>query len=425
MIPYERERSLDEANRIIHACIARRGWSAQTGEFGHGLVTIKCALHDAQGRLLSRGSGKGEPAASLTGALYEAVEHYYCRASALASEPRFVAARELADDPRCAGLPFVSEFADQSRRQLACRQYASYSGRADLAVPLFMVFPDYPPAPELRDPRDDFDYHSATRYSSNSGTAIGASFEEAALHGIGEIVERDAWALFMLAHYLGAPARYGRLIESSSLPAELARIHELAQRRLERRVLLIDVTSDLAYPAFIATTEERLPEEIVFPHGCGASPYAAHAATRALTELTQCVDIKENAPHLVELDQLALDLLVDYPKLRACVMGEIDPRRLHHAHWDYPQLPWQAPKQLLPRVVADLEARGIGLYHAINHQEGDEFCVVSSVSMELERFFLASTGLLMAPGRRGRECLARQALAAQAQAQREQQPQEA
>lgn len=415
MIPYERERRLDDAHRIIVECIARRGWAVETTRFGDSLVTVKCTLRDAQGELMSRGSGKGESEASWAGALYEAMEHFYCRASAMADETYFVATDELAAEPRCAGLPFRSEFVDQPQRRLGCRRYASYSGRADLDVPLFMVFPDYPPAADERDPRDDFDYHSATRYSSNSGTAIGASFEEAALHGIGEIVERDAWSLFSLAHYLGAAAPYGRLVEPASLPEALARIHRLAEQRLGRRVLLIDVTSDLEYPAFMATTTERAAGEIVFPHGCGASPYAENAAIRALAELSQCVDIKDHAPHLVELDQLALDLLEDYPKLRACVMGAIDPERLHRADWHYPQRAWQTPQRLLPQVVADLESHGIELYHAINHREGEDFCVVSSMSMELERFFLASTGLLMAPGRRGRECLALQAQAAQRQ----------
>lgn len=412
MIPYERERGLDDASRIILECIARRGWTAETERFGDSLVTVKCTLRDAQGGLVSRGSGKGEFAASWTGAVYEAVEHYYCKASTLAEPAHFVTAAELADDPRCAGLAFRSEFVDQAQRRLACRRYASYSGRADLDVPLFMVFPDYPLAGDLRDARDDFDYRSAVRYSSNSGTAIGASFEEAALHGIGEIVERDAWSLFSLAHYLGAPAPYGRLLDPASLPGELARIHALAERRLDRSVLLIDMTSDLNYPAFLATTAERANGEIVFPQGRGASPYAAHAAIRALTELAQCVDIKDRAPHLVEMDQLALDLLEDYPKLRACVMGAIDPQRLQRASWHYAAGAWQTPQRLLPQVVADLEAHGIGLYHAINHREGEDFCVVSSASMELERFFLASSGLLMAPGRRGRDCLARQAQAA-------------
>ncbi|MGO1072078.1 YcaO-like family protein [Lysobacter sp. CA199] len=407
MIPYERERSLDDANRVIRECIRRRGWTVETQDMGGHLITVKCTLRDADGELLSRGFGKGEAATSLTGALYEAVEHHYCKSAHAATPVEYPPAESIAEDPRNAGLPFVSAFAQNAGRRIACRRYSSYSGGPELTVPLFLTFPEYPVGVSARDARDDFDYGSITRFSSNSGTAIGASFEEAALHGIAEIVERDAWSLFLIAHYLDGARRYGRLIEPSSLPEEVARVHRLAERRLDRRVLLLDITSDLDLPVFIAVTEERLPFEVVFPHGCGASPYPQYAAIRALSELTQCVDIKESSEHLAELDQLALDMLVDYPKLHDCAMFQIDPDRMERGEWPHPDKPRVAPKRLLPLLVQELEARGISLYHAINHREGEDFCVVSSLSPELERFFLVTTGILMAPGRRGSQFLAR------------------
>lgn len=415
MIPYERERSLDDASRIIRDCIARRGWTVETEDFGGALTTVKCSLRDAEGELISRGFGKGDAATSMAGALHEAVEHYYCKASRVSTPVDYVAAEHFIDDPRYAGLPFLSAFADNRGRRLACRRYRSFfAGRRDIQVPLFLSFPDYPVGTQAGAPSgaqwgegDDFDYQSVIRYSSNSGTAIGASLEEAALHGIGEIVERDAWSLFLLAHYLGGPGRYGALIDRACLPDEVGRVLRLAERRIGREVLLIDATSDLGYPTFIATVAERRPEEIVHPHGCGASSYAHYAAMRALSELVQCVDIKQHSAHLAELDRLALDALAAYPRLQACAYFEIDRDRLERVDWPHPDKPRLAPDLLLPEVVADLEARGIELYYAVNHSEGDDFCVASCVSFELERFFLATSGILMAPGRRGREFLAR------------------
>ena len=414
MIPYGREHSLDEADRIIRECIARRGWSIDTDRLGEGLVAAKCFLLDAGGEMLAFGGGKGAPDEAYTGAVYEAVEHYYCKASALPQQWDYPAARAIADDPRYAALPFLSAFEQQPQRRLACRDYAAYSGEDALPVPLFLSFPDYPGGARASDPRDDFDYTRALRFGSNSGTAIGASFEEAALHGIGEIVERDAWSLFLMAHYLGGDGVYGRWIDPASLPDELARTHRIAERRVGGRVRLIDITSDLAYPAFIAVPERRLEDEVVFSHGCGASPYPQHAALRALSELVQCVDIKRDTEHLAGLDRLALELLAAYPRLRDCAMGEIDPRRLHRTRWDFVEPARQTPQRLLPTVVADLRARGLILYHAVNHREADDFWVVSSLSPELERFFLVTTGVAMAPGRRGREFLERHRRAAAA-----------
>ncbi|SDY78033.1 ribosomal protein S12 methylthiotransferase accessory factor [Lysobacter sp. yr284] len=407
MIPYERERSLEDADRIIRACIARRGWCIDTDRLGEGLVTAKCFLLDGDGQVLAFGGGKGEPDAAYTGAVYEAVEHHYCKAATLPQQWDYRSAQSIAQDPRYAALPFLSAFAEQPQRRLACRSYAAYDDGDALPVPLFLSFPDYPGSPRAIDPRDDFDYTSALRFGSNSGTAIGASFEEAALHGIGEIVERDAWSLFLIAHHLGGDIAYGRWIAPASLPEELARAHRIAEARLGCGLRLIDMTTDLAYPAFIAVAERRLEDEVVFSYGCGASPYPRHAALRALSELVQCVDIKRDTEHLAGLDRLSLELLAAYPRLRDCAMGEIDPRRLHRAAWDYAEPARATPQQLLPAVVADLRARGLPLYYAINHREADDFWVVSSLSPDLERFFLVTTGVAMAPGRRGQAFLRR------------------
>ncbi|MNW11091.1 hypothetical protein D3C71_2084540 [compost metagenome] len=61
---------------------------------------------------------------------------------------------------------------------------------------------------------------------------------------------------------------------------------------------------------------------------------------------------------------------------------------------------------MLRELVDTLADRGIELHHLIHHREGDAFCVVSCVALELERFLLVTTGMVMAPGRRGMALLA-------------------
>ena len=116
MIPYERERSLDHANRVIRDCVQRRGWTLETEDMGGHLITVKCSLRDAGGELISRGFGKGEAAVSLTGALYEAMEHHYCKFAHTATPVQYLPAERITQDPRNAGLPFLSAFADNAGR---------------------------------------------------------------------------------------------------------------------------------------------------------------------------------------------------------------------------------------------------------------------------------------------------------------------
>lgn len=407
MIPLERERTLAQARRAIESFLARAGWSARIEDCGERLQAAICWLHDGGGEAFANGYGKGEREAARIGALYEAIEHAYANAQSPHERIELVPAQALADDPRYAALPFAAEFGRQGERRLSCRRYFPFFADDEsdaLAVPLFLVRPS---AAEALLPGDDFDYSSVVRYGSNSGVAIGASVEEAAVHAIGELVERDSWSLFLAAHFLGDPASFGAWIEPGSLPEEVARVHAAAQRQLGREVRLIEATSDLGVPVFIATTDRIAAGEAVFPGGYGASLYAGHAAIRALSELVQAVLIGRRLETVSAYSRQTLEALAEYPKLRDCAYFQVDFERLPRRRWDHAPRERQAPAVLLRELLARLGERGIQVRHAINHREGDAFCVVSCVALELERFLLVTTGMVMAPGRRGMALLAR------------------
>jgi len=403
MIPYERERSLAQADEAIESFIAGTGWKMELHGVGELIVTTKCTLRDREGGFVSSGCGKGESDISLVGAKYEAVEHYYSSAATITAEVGLVASEDILNDGRYACLPFLSVFEQNRGKRLACRTYRSFGGDGQIDVPLFMTCTDYTVC--ARPAADTFDYSSANRFSSNSGTAIGASFEEAAVHAAGEIIERDSWSLFMIAHFLGDPGSLGTVIDPDSLPAEVWRIHQAARKRLGRDIVLIDVTTDLGFPTFIATVVEIAAGEPVHPHGCGASLHAGYAAIRALTELVQYVDVKLMTEKMAHVDIIALEMLSGYRKLRDCAYFKVDPARLRKARWQHAGTQLVKPKPLLEGIVAKMRSKGINLYFCINHQQAESFCVVSCVSCELERFFLVTAGVVMAPGARGMRLL--------------------
>lgn len=405
MIPLERERSLAQAQQVIEAFLARQGWRAQIDSADTGLQGAVCMLHDADGEAIGSGFGKGEREAARVGALYEAVEHVYANTSAPQERAELRLASSVFHDPSYVGMPFHAEFGRQGKRRrkrqckLSCLWYRSFFHDDDeLAVPAFLCRPN-----ALADllPGDNFDYSSVIRYGSNSGTAIGASLDEAAVHAIGELVERDSWSLFLAAHYLGDPASFGAWIDPASMPEAVAAVHAAASAQLGREVLLIDATSDLGVPAFIATTDRMADDEVVFPGGYGASLYAEHAAIRALTELVQTVVVGQRLASVGDYSRQVLLALSEYPKLRACAYFQVRRERMRHAGWSHPQRERQPPAALLRELVDTLEREGVPVYHRVHHREGDTFCVVSCVALELERFLLVTTGMVMAPGRRG------------------------
>ncbi|MEH6413469.1 YcaO-like family protein [Pseudomonas sp. CGJS7] len=404
MIPLERERSLGEAERVLRDFLQAQEWRAELQRIGEPFAATICTLYDEHGRMLGNGFGKGESEPAQVGALYEAVEHLFTGKTAAETVLSLRSGADCLSDPLMADLPFRSAFARQPERQLACRAYRSFvQGEPEVALPLFLSYPTYL---DWRPPQDDFDYASAMRFGSNNGTAIGGSLAEAAVHAIGELIERDAWSLFLTAHYLGDPASYGYRLEPRDLPETLARRLHDASAQLQREILLIEVTSDLGVPCFIATATDLRDDESIHTCGYGASIYPEHAATRAITELVQALELPRLEPKMSGYSQRVLDALAAYPKLRDCAVFQIDAARLRRGRWrDHTPAP-MPPAALLQTLIERLRARGIDLHYAINHEEPGRFCVVNVVSLALERFFLVSSGIAMAPGRRGRALLA-------------------
>jgi ribosomal protein S12 methylthiotransferase accessory factor len=401
MVPFERERTLSKARELMEAYLEERGWVADLETQGTDLVTTLCWIRRASGEIIASGYGKGHPEIARVGALYEAVEHYYGRWENADVDVTCVPAREILQDPRFAGLPCLSEFRDQGDRRVACAPYRDFRSGAAVNVPLFLVFPQYAGGGCVEG--DEFDYSAASRFSSNSGTAIGATFEEAAIHALNELIERDAWSLFLLSHFFDTHPRrqIGRLVAADTVPEDLGSLLALASKRAKREILLIDITSDVGIATFAATVDRLLPDEHVHPYGFGTSTYPFYAAYRAITELLQTIDLKERSEQIRAADKIILQATERYRKLRDCVHFKVDRDRLKRRAWDYPSPPRRSLATLLSETLAQLEAHGIDLCFHVHREVPDLFCVVSYTSFALERFFLVTSGVQMAPGPRG------------------------
>ncbi|MFE6052586.1 TOMM precursor leader peptide-binding protein [Kitasatospora sp. NPDC056446] len=87
-------------------------------------------------------------------------------------------------------------------------------------------------------------------YESSNGCGLGNSPQEAALYGLFEVVERDA---FLLAWYAGTP------LPGVTVPTEDPQVADLAARArlLGYRLTLLDASADLGVPAVIALCRHR------------------------------------------------------------------------------------------------------------------------------------------------------------------------
>ncbi len=121
--------------------------------------------------------------------------------------------------------------------------------------------------------------------ADSNGCAAGNTIEEAIVQGFLELVERDAYAIWWYNRLQRPHVDLGRFDDSY--------VRDLQNQLAEtgRRLWVLDVTSDLGIPAFVAITHwtQNGRENIEF--GSGAHFDARIAVLRALTELNQFLSI--------------------------------------------------------------------------------------------------------------------------------------
>ena len=148
----------------------------------------------------------------------------------------------------------------------------SLSKRRHRYLPTSML---YSMAPEQRGPND--------LIADSNGCAAGNTLEEAILQGFYELAERDAFAIWWY-NRLRVPA-----VDLASFDDGYLASAADYYARHERDLWMLDVTSDIGIPAFVALSRrpDGKTEDIIYGAGAHADPRIA--ALRALCELNQCL----------------------------------------------------------------------------------------------------------------------------------------
>ena len=124
---------------------------------------------------------------------------------------------------------------------------------------------------------------SSDLVADSNGCAAGNTLEEAILQGFFELVERDAFAIWW----------YNRLtmpgVDPESFGDDYLASAPDYYRHAGRDMWLLDVTTDLGIPAFVALSRRTGADTEDIIYGAGAHADPRIAALRAVCELNQCL----------------------------------------------------------------------------------------------------------------------------------------
>ncbi|MEM7424434.1 MAG: YcaO-like family protein, partial [Pseudomonadota bacterium] len=125
--------------------------------------------------------------------------------------------------------------------------------------------------------------HSGAFTATTNGLASGNSAEEAVLHALLEVVERDATTLWKLGEHAWSGATAVDLATVSGAPRHLLDLFEAAKIS----VAVWDCRSDVGIPTFLCLIHDRTGETGADEIGCGTHTVTEIALVRALTEAAQ------------------------------------------------------------------------------------------------------------------------------------------
>ena len=125
-------------------------------------------------------------------------------------------------------------------------------------------------------------YQTSLFKSNTNGLASGNILEEAILHGIFEVIERDAWSIFELTH-----KNYSQ-IDTASIESSV--INETIDRFESEgiKIKLMDFTADINVPTIAASADDTVTRDAgLLTLGMGTHLDPEVAILRALTEVAQ------------------------------------------------------------------------------------------------------------------------------------------
>ncbi|MCE7005958.1 YcaO-like family protein [Kibdelosporangium philippinense] len=386
----ERVTTLDRAASHGWAAVAELGLTAEIHPVPHDdPVAWHCRLYrDERPTQYGMGTGKGAPEAAKTGAVFEALEHHISLQSPSQDQVVMRAAKDIVvqDAGRTTALTLLSD------GEVGCARYVSLVNGASRNVPLFLSIPDY---------EDSYDYSTVARYSSNNGWAAGVDVVEAIVHAINETIERDAMSLLLIEQFL-TPSKALRVLDTRTLPTDLAQLHIEAEARLKQPVWLLDMTTDLGVAAYWAYTPAAAGQPATI-RGCGASLSAHYAVERALTELIQLHTTARHKPDLIPKSAVWTE---PYPALHRCYLADFSTRMTEAREVAFASPPHPAtPQGHLDTLVHRLSRHGCDVLVWERYVSAN-LAVLNVFIPGAENFMAVTDGQVVIPGRRGRRHMA-------------------
>jgi ribosomal protein S12 methylthiotransferase accessory factor len=393
------EEAVFRARRIA----TRNGFTVSVRQCGTTVQTTRCELFRA-GILVAAGLGKGIGAQSEASALFEAFEHHHWSNESLSDKcqllPLDLGSIDLALRDSSPDYPTVCGTSSFPLTRICFEPFLA--SRPALMFPVFLTKPDFESPVSAE--RDGLRLFGLRRYSTNSGTAAGLSRSEALLHGLLEVIERDAIGIELLRTVIRRDAFPVREVLRSTIPNAIAALWDAIETETDGTLVAWNITTDIGVSTILAALSLRGGGGGRY-FGSGASLSSEYALERASLEAVQSF----HAHHFQSLPRprSGTESLSGMPAYVKCFLeAGFFGYRGGAVSLPFHQVPTLPADNILNvddqlgKIVAVLDQRGMAAFWRSLAE--DDLYVTQVVVPKLERFHLVSHGVPVAPATRGR-----------------------
>ncbi|MDC0535736.1 YcaO-like family protein [Francisellaceae bacterium] len=282
MKPFERNQTLTKAYELAIEEVKQAGLTAKVKTHDKDkLIFSVCELY-ANDKKVCQGLGKGMSASPATvGAIFESLEHYYCQTFS-EIEPEYHEYKQINQLPEAIKQDYVIDFISKEDPQsiYPCTQYKNIQTNETLDYPVELTFPESLSTNDYR--------NTLLKYSSGNGRSIGTNYNEALLHGLNEIIERQAISYFLIHHFILNPNTPITVTKNESLPIYIQQKIRLAEDKYGIEIAVIKLKHFFNSHVYLAIP---LNGSFTYIHTCGAGSSLSEevACQRAVSELIQCL----------------------------------------------------------------------------------------------------------------------------------------
>lgn len=335
---------------------------------------------------VDRGIGKGNSKESIASSLFESVEHYLLNNSKT-KLIKHLSKKEIFNQDLFYiiknDLFMMADYKDE--KQFHCRIFKELHSKNIIYYPEELINPDYSKNKKI-----------LSKYSTNNGTAIGNTKNEALIHSINEIIERDTISMFILNTFINNTYDGATTIELSSLPKKYKKLINDIKKSGYSSVQLLKLYNEFSIPTYLTIAKG---ENKYVAIGSGTSLYNDYACERSIYECIQNIDLLINDSVLkAEYKKIYKYYSNDTKLFEILTMDfkeKFDTRNFEKINYQRMSI-----KDYLQTQYTIIYKQGFKIYYSTLENSPNVYCVQVKIPC-LEEFHLILSGSIIAPKNRG------------------------